>query len=362
LEGGKERPYFLINTQKGFYSAYPIITGLMALPIHFIPLMLNKIPELTYHENILKVFLLGRISASFYASLSVLLFYFILKKVRGTDKNEAWILLFSLFYAFGTNTWSVASRGMWQHTTSQFLISVALLLLLYAETKPKVIPWIGFVLGITVLTRPTNIILAAVISGFIAVKYKKHLGKYIAAVIPSIIFMFLYNYLTFGSPFVEGYGARNDFAWSTSLWESVPGYAVSPARSFLFISPSLVLGYYAIYKAFASKKFGGKFNLLYKYLGIGFLGSLVMFAKWYTWDGANAFGYRMLLDFIPIVGLLAFEITKNLGKKGRLVVILLILYSIYVHSNAVFFRKGRCSRDHNWSFYCLMPPKEMPKY
>jgi len=359
LEGGKERPYFLLNTEKGFKSVYPIIPALMAIPFYAIPVLLQKIPELSYHENILKIFLLGRITASFYAALSVVLFYWILKRVSIERRLN---LIFTGFYAFGTLTWSIISRGLWMHTFSQFFFSITLLLLLKSSKTEKLIPWVGFVLGIVVLTKPTNLIFAAIIALYVYVRHKKFFVNFILAALPAILFMAIYNHLTFGNVFSEGYSARNDIAWTTSLRESIPGYLYSPARSFLFISPPLVLAFYAIYKSFKNKGFGKKNNLLYRYLGIGFLLSVVMFAKWWAWDGSNGFGYRMLSDFLPFVGLLSFEIVRKLKKTQLLIIFFLIVYSIYVNGNAVLNRKSRCGRDHNWSFYCLSPPAQPSKY
>src|SRR4030067_1452484 len=100
-EGIQGTPYYLIPTPDGYVSSYPILTGLFAAPIYFIPMILNKIPELTYHENILKIALLGRVAASFYAALSVVIFYLICRKISNNNKLS---LIFSVFYAFGTGT------------------------------------------------------------------------------------------------------------------------------------------------------------------------------------------------------------------------------------------------------------------
>jgi len=355
---GKD-PYFLINTEKGYFSAYPIWTAVMALPFYIIPMILNKIPEMTYHENILKIFLLGRIAASFYATISVILFYFILRQI---SKRNFLIFLFSLFYAFGTNTWSVSSRGLWQHTISQFFISSVVLFLLLTKKNEKYVPVVGSMLGLAVLTRPTNALLAFVITIYIFFEHRKRFAAFILAAFPCALYLLLYNTITFGGPFSEGYGARSDFAWTTPLYISIPGYLVSPARSFLFISPPLVLTYVFLAKMFFKKTFKEPTDKIYFALGVSFLLSTLVFAKWYTWDGANAFGYRMLSDFLPIAGLFSFLIFEKLKINWKLAFTGLMIYSIFLHYNAVIWRKSRCASDHNWSFYCLQRPKSQPKY
>lgn len=382
FDANKERPYYIIVTNDRFVSAYPMLTGVMALPIYFVPLLLNKIPELSYHENLLKVLLLGRISASFYASLSVVIMFAILglttpkkssikEKVKGmlskhfTHKKLSFMtlpLLFTLFYAFGTSTYSVSSRGLWQHTTSQFWISMAVLFLLVGFKNKKVVPWVGLVLGLAVITRPTNIILALVLTPYIYLNYKKYFLKFVLLAGFCAFALLIFNSLVFDSPFIEGYGARNDFNWSTPLSTSLPAYAVSPARSYLFTSPILVLGFVTIIKIFKDKNYKKKHNQLYRYLAVGFLLSVLMFAKWYTWHGAPAFGTRMLSDYLPIIGLFSYEFIKDLPKKYLPIIALLIIYSILIHFNAVYFRKSRCSPDHDWSFYCLKPPTREAQY
>ena len=308
---------------------------------------------------------MGRIAASFYAALSVSVMYLILKEIYKNKGSNIWIFAFTAFYALGTNTWSVASRGLWQHTISQLIISVAVLLLIKgvaAPAKPQLFGLIGFVLGLAVLTRPTNIVLAIVVTVYMLVERRKQFISFLLPVGICAALFFFYNRAIFGSPFIEGYGARGDFDWSTPLTESLLGFAISPARSFLFISPPLILAYYTIYKTFKDKKFKSGFNTIYRYLGTAFILSLLLFAKWYTWDGAPAFGYRMLSDFLPIIGLLTFETIVVMKRWGTVLIIVLMIYSIYIHDNAVFNRKSRCSPEHNWSFYCLSPPSRKAEY
>ncbi|MFZ5425091.1 MAG: hypothetical protein ACOZAO_04800 [Patescibacteria group bacterium] len=359
FDANNDPPYFLIDTGTNYYSSYPILTGIMALPFYVLPYYLGKIPNIDNNLNLLKIFFIGRVAASFYTTLAVLIYYYILKEI---SKNELLIITFTFFYAFGTISWSVASRGLWQHTISQVFIAAVILLLLKAKQNSKLIGLIGFFVGLTVLVRPTNFLVAIFVSVYVLTKYKEQRLRYIFWGMPALIFLLGYNYYVFGSVFSEGYGARNDFNWSTPLSESLTGFAISPARSFLFISPPLVLAFISIFKIFINKNFFKEWNLLVRYISLVFISSLVLFAKWYTWDGANAFGHRMLLDYLPILGLLAFIAFEKLKSQGKILILLLILYSVLINANAVFNRKSRCDREHNWSFYCLSPPDRPSNY
>src|SRR3989344_777156 len=191
-EGIQGTPYYLIPTPDGYVSSYPILTGLFAAPIYFIPLVLNKIPELTYHENILKIAALGRISASIYAALSAGIFYLICSKI---SKNERLSLIFSAFYAFGTGTYSISSRALWMHTISQFIFSVTLFILLFKEDSKFKYTFLGILLGISVINRPTGIVMAVVLSFFILLYKRKYLLHFLIGVLPLfLVYLFSNQY------------------------------------------------------------------------------------------------------------------------------------------------------------------------
>ena len=43
--------YYIVKINDGYYSKYPVLMGLMALPIYLPALLLNKIPNLKYWEK-----------------------------------------------------------------------------------------------------------------------------------------------------------------------------------------------------------------------------------------------------------------------------------------------------------------------
>jgi len=204
-----------------------------------------------------------------------------------------------------------------------------------------------------VLARPTDIVLAVAVLLYVYFFKKKDFLKFFLGALPCALFFLIYNYAVFGFFFMEGYGARGDFNWSTPPYIGLLGFLFSPARSFLFVSPPLVLSYYGIVKVFKDNKFGGKFNIVLKFLSAGFVLSVLLFSKWYTWHGGNGFGYRMLTDFLPIVMLLAYLVFINFSRVAKWGVIVFMLYSVYVQFNAVNNHYSRCGSNHNWDFYCL---------
>lgn len=346
----EQTPYFLLKVNDNYVSVYPPLTGILALPIFYVPLILKVIPALNLWDYMLKMLVLGRIAASFYTALSVVLVYFILK-TRSQDKKLIW--LFTILYAIGTCTYSISSRSLWQHTSSEFLTALTVLLLLYAAKKPNLLPLIGFVVGLIVLARPTSILLAAAIALYVLISFKKGILSFAAGAAPCAAFLLVYNFVIYGSPFVEGYAARNNIVWSTPFFTGLAGFLFSPSRSFIFVTPPLVLTWFAIFKTFKDRAFGKEHNTLLRWLSIGFLAEMFMFSKWFDWSGANGFGYRMLTDFLPILILLSFEAAKKFSKPLKIILAILVVYSILIQINAVFVLRSRCSEKHNYDFECV---------
>jgi hypothetical protein len=179
----------------------------------------------------------------------------------------------------------------------------------------------------------------------------------LAGVLPTVIIFSLYNWYFFGSIATEGYAARDAAnEWRGKLYESLPGFFLSPARGFLFISPPLLLGFLAMFKKVKEK------DVLHIFLAACFILSMLMIGKWYHWHGSNAFGHRMLVDFLPFLAYFSFLYIKDLKKPGLIMLSVLVAWSLYVQTNAVLNRKARCSQEDNWNFHCLQLPKEKPEY
>jgi hypothetical protein len=345
------------------------MTGILALPFYLPALLLNKIPDLNSMKNIYKILVLGRITASIYAAASVALFYLILKEVEklipNIKENKYYEYIFWVFlvlYAFGSGTYTISSRSLWQHTTGQFILSLSILLLLYSLKKPKLIMWQGLLMGILVLIRFTNIVVAIPIAFYVFLKYRKEFLKFVALTIPAVLFLAIYNYKLFGSIFVEGYQLGDTIEFSTPFFLGATGLLLSPGKGLLFSTPVFLLGFYEIFKNIIKKNKLNWDHLLIT-LGISFLFGFILSSKWRAWDGADSFGPRLLTDLLPIIALFSYFIVTKI--KTRLLMILLVIftiYSLYANINAVVFRKSRCTTVHNWTFYCLTPPKEIPEY
>jgi hypothetical protein len=360
---GTLKPHSITKVGDKYYSSYPIVAGLLAVPIYYLPLVLHKVPTLLYREDFLKILLLGRISASFYTAVSVGLFFLILKNLLNKLNLpfNKWSYLFVVFYAFGTNVYSIASRGLWQHTSSILINSLIILLLVYALDRPKIVGWVGFLCGLSFIARPTNIFFVLAIAVYVFFKYRRESIRFILSAGIMACILATYYFLIYGSPFTNEYIVKQDTSFSTPLLTGLFGNLFSPARSFLFITPPLVLSYYGIfYYLFKNKK--QEVDEFLNYLSISFIFTLMVLSMWWCWYGADRFGYGLLTEWMPIIVILTYLISQKLGNVLKILLIILMLYSFYTQINAVWFRKSRCRQDHAWTFYCIEPVLDRQDY
>lgn len=353
---GNNKPHSLTKIDDRYYSSYPILSGLMAVPLYYLPLVMNKIPTFLYQENLLNVLLLGRLSASLYTALSVGLFYLIIDKInKHRDiKESKFTYLYLLFYALGTNIYSISSRSLWQHTSSLLINTLLILLLIKAKDNPKIVKWLGLLCGLSFISRPTNILFILVITTFIFIKYKKEILLYFLTAGISVLCLALYYYFVYGSPITNEYIARGDTDFSTPLWDGLLGNMFSPSRSFLFITPPLALSFYGIYRLLIQKN-KNYTDLLLSFLSISFIGTMLWLSTWWCWYGADRFGYGLYTEWIPIAGLIVYIMSLDFKKYQRIIFMILMIYSFYTQFNAVWFKKSRCSKEHNWTFECIKP-------
>lgn len=365
----KTTKYYVLAVGDNLYPKYPIMTGLMAVPFYLPALLLDKISDLNTIRNVYKVLVLGRIAASMYASFSVALLYLIMQKIRELkpkitespyDSKLFW--LFILLYAFGSGTYTISSRVLWQHTAAQFVISMSILLFLYSFKNPRLLKWQGLLMGILVLIRTTNIVVAVSMAIYVFHKFRKEVVWFVLMALPAVVFLAIYNTVLFGSPFVEGYQLGDDLRFDTPLYIGIFGLLFSFGKGFLFTMPPFFFGIFELIKSLVAKPLSN-LDMLLKYLGAAFILGFLLVAKWRGWDGADRFGPGLLTDLLPIIAIFSYLLVTKIRKKVFLVLFFFMtIYSILVNTNAVIFRKSRCASQHNWTFYCLSPPDRMPEY
>ena len=162
---GARVPFYLEEVEEHFYSAFPVVTPLLAVPVYFLPLKLGL--PISFET----ISLLGHISAALIVAASVAVMYLVFeallipqpprlgrkpRRFSLAGLLDGGPLLLSFVYAFGTCSFGLSSQSMWQHGASQLMFSLALYFLVCGLKRPNRAVWAGLFLSLATLARPTG--------------------------------------------------------------------------------------------------------------------------------------------------------------------------------------------------------------
>ncbi|HOM15859.1 MAG TPA: glycosyltransferase family 39 protein [Thermoguttaceae bacterium] len=301
----------------------------------------------------------GKFAASLCTALSVGLVYLTL--CRMTKPLAAFLIAF--VYGTGTCVWSMSSQTLWQSGPNVLFLALAVYCLvhtsLYRPTRTRR-EWAwtaaaGLSAGWAVVCRPTSALVAAAVAGALLVRALliwriEHLrkagsagdaagpsaasqacggqspspqagpgktafalgalGAFVLGLLPPAAFLAGYNTYYLGAPWRFGQveaGRRiaqdqlgDAAAWSGNFLEGLYGQLISPARGLLVYSP--ILGFSIWGMALACRK--RRYRLL-RPLAAAVLLLLLVQSKWFNWHGGWSFGYRLMVDAMPLAAVCA---------------------------------------------------------
>ncbi|MCD4775426.1 MAG: hypothetical protein K8S15_05160 [Candidatus Aegiribacteria sp.] len=326
FDEGEKMPYAFTFSGDRIVNLYTVIPGMMHVPVFFAA----NIVGIDLEENLLK---LNKISLSFFASISVVLMFYILLGLGFSIRRSFFLCL---VYAFGTLVWSQAARGTWQHGPSILFLCSAILLM--QSDKKSVFAWAGFFLSLICVNRPANVFIVLPIYIYILVHKR---DRFFAVVLTSLIplaFLAWYSIEYWGSILSLGQGQNSKFTGNPLL--GIPGMLISPARGLLVFSSVFVFSIiYMVRDVF--RKGGDVFD---RYLTAGFILTLICYSFWERWSGGHCFGYRYLTEFIPILTIfLAKSWDRYIAPRRCIKVIFIIMFAASVYINflgAIVFPSG----------------------
>ncbi len=308
-------------------SCYPPGSTIAAVPI-IAPIALFSKEPLSSG----KMRRLGKFIGALYASLAVVLFYFIcLHLVAG---GALWA---TLLFAFGTSMWSIASQSLWVHGPAVFFLCLALYLTLvkrgYGSFKSSC--YIGLSIGLSVLCRPTNaMFLVSTVLMFLVFKKWRNLLGFLPCAMLSVVVFLLYNASYFSETVYGGYGRLDNF-WSTPFLIGLTGLFFAPSRGLLIYSPAFLLVPLGMMKVFNHTRKDLKISIFFWFAGV--VGTLAVYSKWHCWWGAWCYGPRFLCETLPVFSLFfAYLYASIKNELFRKVTKALVIISIVVHFLGVF--------------------------
>ncbi len=340
-------PYYEREVNGHYVSDYPVGAAIFALPFYVVPIAAGV-------DSSARIFAeLEKISAAVIAALSVAVIY-----LAAAELAPFWMaLVIALVYAFASSTLSIASQALWQHGPCELALSTALYALVRARRDERWAILAGFALTAEVVTRPVDIVIAAPLAVYVLIAFRRQIPLFIAATIPSLIFVLWYNHAYFGNAlhtqFFEGAGSafgqlvQGNSLWRTPLSVGLPAVLLSPGRGLFFYSPIFL---FSAPPLIASWRRGG--DALLRALSVGALMMILVVSKWITWTGGNSYGPRLLTNIDPILSLALYPLHEWLanGSARRAVFAILAAWSVMTHSIGTF------SGNFAWNGWALHEP------
>jgi len=308
-------PFYFRKVGSHYISAFPVMTGLLSVPVYLIPLLRGL--EITWDS----LTVLSHVSASLIVALSGGFFYLLLKRL--VDDKEATLL--TAIYLFATVNFAMVSQSLWQHGAVQLFTILSLLFLFKSTGKVIDIFISGIFLGLAVLSRPTaGILISYFVLLTIYVRKKESLDKnlsisnliivakpaliLLAGLLPAVIFFVWYNATYFVDIANQGYAGQIGGDWLTPFPQGFLGLWFSPSKGILVYSSVFI---FSLAGFVLSLKNGLKKNLEYFIFMSIIITHTLILGAWKHWYGGYSFGYRMASDILPFLVLLLVPYLKS---------------------------------------------------
>jgi hypothetical protein len=296
-------PYWFVPWEGRTVSKYPLMMGLLALPIE-LPSALGTFDVCAKDFNDLE-----KIAAAILAALGVGFLFLTFEHL--VDLRAA--VLAAFLYVMATPVLPILGQCLWQHTGACLGFSLSLLGLLTMRESPRRSALIAFGAGLGVACRPPDVFLALGLMLALLAQGRRHLTACLVGLVPLAV-LGLCNWATLGAPWATGYGTEASVGWSAFWPEGLAGLLVSPTRGLLLLYPVLIFAVVALVRAQPQPLR----TLQYRLLMAGVVAHLALMAKWWAWSGAVAAAPRMLSDALPILGVgLALAARMAIGSRAK---------------------------------------------
>ena len=121
--------------------------------------------------------------------------------------------------------------------------------------------------------------------------------------------------------------------WGTPLWEGMAGLLISPSRGLLVFSPFLLFALLGLIYAWKDERFESL-----RPLTVAFVALVIVASKWFDWWGGWCFGYRPLVDTMPLLAIMLVPAIDRVASRKIYgsVFALLLAWSIAVQFVGAF--------------------------
>ena len=340
--------YSVVQANDHIYSLFPIGTVVVALPFvqlySVAPQLFDIVPGFrSMAERVQRrtkraptvldaAPLLERFVGSLTAALTAVTLFALALLSLGHGQST----FVALVFAFGTSSWSIASRGLWQHGPSMLFLSLALLTLVRAEVRGRPVILSGVFLACAYVIRPTNAIPLALFSLYILHRFPRERLGYLGALALPLVPWFMYNFAIYDTPLSPYYLPGRE-GYSTTVRAALWGHLFSPGRGLFVYSPVLLFALIALAQAFRRGTGTACSALLVACI---FLHWIVV-AYFPRWWGGHSYGPRLMSDMIPflmtgIIPLLHTWRSVGMSRIGKLALMIALAMSFLMHARGAW--------------------------
>lgn len=326
-------PYWLLKTPHGVASLYPIATGLLAVPIYALPvLLLHRDQQLSPERwRDLAVDTYQKPAAAIYAALAVAFFWSICSTLGFSFILS--ILLTGLF-AFGSQAFATSSQALWQHGPGSLAVLATIRCLLALDVRPVLATvLLSLFAGLAFAIRPNNLLIVApLVLG--ALCHRPRLWLYL--VMPGLILVtpiIAYNELVLGN-FLGGYGLQGGGLSIKNFPAGLMGSLFSPGRGLFVYFPAALLALVLILSRPVHWR-----NRLVLMLASGVVLLTGLNSLWWDWGGGHCFGPRFFTEvegpILLMIGLV-FPVQGRGFAAATVCLTLTLVYSVFIQFMGTF--------------------------
>jgi hypothetical protein len=275
----------VVERGERIYSVYGIGVSLVAAPFYAITARTGLSDQTA--QTIVGVFFAAAAAASFGLLL-----------VRLTTPAIA--ALCAVVFAFGTTLWPVASMAFFQQGPVLFFEGLGLLGLFSPGRRGPALAGLGF--GAATMVRPTIAIMLGIVGLYYLARDRRRLVMYCLGAGLPLSILVVQNRWIWGSLIEGGYNWAG-ITFDGPFAQGLRGLTIGWWRGLFVYTPLAALGAAGW---LMTLKRDGEADRAHAFLGIAVLIALLVYAKWPDWGGGiNQFGYRLPLELVPALLVLA---------------------------------------------------------
>lgn len=280
-------------------SVYPIVAGVLAVPLYVIPVLAGAPVSEQFLHN------LSKVGGSLMTAASVAIFFSAARR----RSEERWAAVLTLLYAAGSWSFSVSSQALWQHGPAQLGVAIGAWGVLGEGPLADFAAGLGF--SLAAAARPDNVFLGLGGAAALLFTRPRALARAaLGAAIPAALLAAYWLHYT-------GVLRPPESAFQANIMkgfqpEALAALMFSPSRGLLWFSPAALFGVWAAFRRGAPRTS--------PWLLSGVAATWIFFSFYGNWFGGMTFGTRYWASSCVVLYLLCADAEERLsrGSLGKL--------------------------------------------